>query len=245
MGLKEKIESNAVIFFLGTLLIGFLSGIGAYKAIIEIAKLEVISKTEINKLKDSNLQLNRQLSDIKSTSNNSEKIVKEYQSEIKDLNTAISNFQNEKTELNQKLRNTEEINNILNKNIAKYQAEINSLKKQLREKDKDLENEKKELMKEKSSELKKWESDLKVENDKLNQERAKIDNIKLAQRLMEQYLEECAHVDIRYQPFDAKFDENPMDYRKAISLLNALEAVAYKISDDNEFLEFVNSQRRM
>lgn len=44
MSLKEKIENNLVVFFLGALLTGFLVGVGAYKAILEIAQLDVVAE---------------------------------------------------------------------------------------------------------------------------------------------------------------------------------------------------------
>ena len=44
MGLKEQIENNAVIWFLGAVVASFLAGIGAYEGILRIAKLEVVSQ---------------------------------------------------------------------------------------------------------------------------------------------------------------------------------------------------------
>ena len=42
MGLKERIENNLVIWFLGALLTGFLSGVGTYEAVLRIAHLDVV-----------------------------------------------------------------------------------------------------------------------------------------------------------------------------------------------------------
>ncbi|UVC31687.1 hypothetical protein [Pantoea sp. SOD02] len=42
MSIKENIENNLIIWFLTSLLGGFLAGIATYKAIIEIAHLEVV-----------------------------------------------------------------------------------------------------------------------------------------------------------------------------------------------------------
>lgn len=42
MGLKEQIENHPVVWVLATLLVGFGAGIAAYKAILEIAQLEVV-----------------------------------------------------------------------------------------------------------------------------------------------------------------------------------------------------------
>jgi hypothetical protein len=44
MGLKEQVQNNAAIWFLGAIITGFLAGIGAYKGILQIAKSEVISQ---------------------------------------------------------------------------------------------------------------------------------------------------------------------------------------------------------
>ena len=44
MGLKERVENNAVIWFLGAIISGFLAGIGVYEGVLRIAKLEVISQ---------------------------------------------------------------------------------------------------------------------------------------------------------------------------------------------------------
>lgn len=40
MTLREKVENHPVVFFLGTLLVGFLGGLGCYQGILEIAHLE-------------------------------------------------------------------------------------------------------------------------------------------------------------------------------------------------------------
>lgn len=46
MNIRERIENNLVIVFLATLLTGFLAGIGAYEAILNIAHLKVISEAQ-------------------------------------------------------------------------------------------------------------------------------------------------------------------------------------------------------
>lgn len=43
--LKQRIENHPVIFFIGTLFVGFAAGISAYRAIMEIAELKTISKS--------------------------------------------------------------------------------------------------------------------------------------------------------------------------------------------------------
>ena len=44
MGLKERIEKNAAIWFLGAVFTGFAAGIGTYEGVLRIAKLEVVSQ---------------------------------------------------------------------------------------------------------------------------------------------------------------------------------------------------------
>lgn len=43
---KEQIENNLIIFFCGTIITGFITGIGAYKGILTIAELETINKKD-------------------------------------------------------------------------------------------------------------------------------------------------------------------------------------------------------
>jgi hypothetical protein len=57
MNLREQIENNLTVWLLSTLLAGFLAGIGAYKAIIEIAQLEVVSRQELHELRAEASQL--------------------------------------------------------------------------------------------------------------------------------------------------------------------------------------------
>ena len=47
MGLKQRIEDNPAIFFLGAIVAGFLAGIGAYDATLRIARLEVVSQSRL------------------------------------------------------------------------------------------------------------------------------------------------------------------------------------------------------
>jgi hypothetical protein len=51
MNFRERIENNIIIFFLATLLTGFIAGIGSYEAILNIAHLKIISETEYRQLK--------------------------------------------------------------------------------------------------------------------------------------------------------------------------------------------------
>ncbi|HEY2290884.1 MAG TPA: hypothetical protein VGM86_09310 [Thermoanaerobaculia bacterium] len=65
MSLKERVEENAVLWLLGFLVTGFLSGIGTYKTILEIAQLTVVPKSaevvglrrEVEKLRSENQRL--------------------------------------------------------------------------------------------------------------------------------------------------------------------------------------------
>ena len=47
MGLKERVENNAAVFFAGAIVAGFLAGIGAYQGIIKFAKLEIVSQNQL------------------------------------------------------------------------------------------------------------------------------------------------------------------------------------------------------
>src|SRR5437879_2294890 len=44
MGMKERIENNAIPWLPGTLATGFLAGIATYKSILEIAHLDVVAR---------------------------------------------------------------------------------------------------------------------------------------------------------------------------------------------------------
>lgn len=56
MNLRERIENNLTVWLLSTLTVGFLAGIGAYKAILEIAQLEVIPKVKLEQLQQASPQ---------------------------------------------------------------------------------------------------------------------------------------------------------------------------------------------
>ena len=45
MALKDTIENNPVVWTLGMLVAGFLAGIGTYKAVLEMADLQSVSKS--------------------------------------------------------------------------------------------------------------------------------------------------------------------------------------------------------
>jgi hypothetical protein len=50
--IREKIENNVVVWMLGTLLTGFLAGIGTYKGALEIMNLETIGKERLKQLEN-------------------------------------------------------------------------------------------------------------------------------------------------------------------------------------------------
>ena len=52
MSIKEKIENNLTVFFLGALFTGFLFGLGTYKSIVEIANLDTVRKGSYVKKED-------------------------------------------------------------------------------------------------------------------------------------------------------------------------------------------------
>lgn len=52
MPLKERIETNLVIWLLSMLLVGFLAGLGTYKGILEIAKLDTVPINDYIKKSD-------------------------------------------------------------------------------------------------------------------------------------------------------------------------------------------------
>ncbi len=52
-GIKEKIENNIVVWMLGTLLTGFLAGIGTYEGALKIMRLETVSKDRLKQLEAS------------------------------------------------------------------------------------------------------------------------------------------------------------------------------------------------
>ncbi len=52
-GIKEKIENNIVVWMLGTLLTGFVAGIGTYEGALKIMDLETINKDRLKTLETS------------------------------------------------------------------------------------------------------------------------------------------------------------------------------------------------
>jgi hypothetical protein len=54
MSLRDKIENDLAIWLIGVFAAGFTAGIGTYKTILEIAHLEVVSKSTLEKLESRN-----------------------------------------------------------------------------------------------------------------------------------------------------------------------------------------------
>ena len=52
-GIKEKVENNVAVWMLGTLLTGFLAGIGTYEGALNIMSLETISRDRLKQLEES------------------------------------------------------------------------------------------------------------------------------------------------------------------------------------------------
>lgn len=71
--IREKIEQNFTIWFLGTLITGFIAGISVYKGILEIAKLQVISTSNLENKAKRILELETKLEKAKSRINELEK----------------------------------------------------------------------------------------------------------------------------------------------------------------------------
>ncbi len=59
--IKEKIERNVTVWLLGTLLTGFLSGVGVYRGIQDMAGLSVESEAELEETKRRISELDRKL----------------------------------------------------------------------------------------------------------------------------------------------------------------------------------------
>lgn len=66
MTFKERVEANAVLWLLGCLLTGFLSGISAYRAVQEMAGLEPVSKSDYQDLQKRAKELESELAQAKS-----------------------------------------------------------------------------------------------------------------------------------------------------------------------------------
>ena len=57
MTLRERVENNAAVFFLATLVIGFLAGLGTYEAILRMADLAPTSRAEIARMRRDGVEL--------------------------------------------------------------------------------------------------------------------------------------------------------------------------------------------
>ena len=47
MGLSQRVKDNPVVFFLGAITAGFAAGIGAYDATLRVARLDVVSQSQM------------------------------------------------------------------------------------------------------------------------------------------------------------------------------------------------------
>jgi len=61
MGIRKSVEENVAVWLLGTLLAGFLAGIGTYKGIIEIAELTTVPKAKASLAEKKESQLRQQI----------------------------------------------------------------------------------------------------------------------------------------------------------------------------------------
>jgi hypothetical protein len=119
MKLKERIENNLIIFYFSALLIGFLSGIGSYKAIIEIAKLETVPKYKIEKLKDENEKL-KQKHDNEIRNKN--QLISKYESKIVSLESEITQLKIE----DKRIKRTSSKNTSKNTSLSTRHADKDS-----------------------------------------------------------------------------------------------------------------------
>lgn len=99
MKIEDKIKEKIVIWFLGTLLTGFISGIAVYETIIRISKLDVvrlgnyIKKEEFNNLKqkyDLLLNENRRLNKLKIKKQSTSSISKDKYKNLRRLEELIN-----------------------------------------------------------------------------------------------------------------------------------------------------------
>jgi len=59
MSFRERVENNAVVFFLTALVTGFLTGVGTYEAILRLAQLQVVPQTRFAELLEGDKELQR------------------------------------------------------------------------------------------------------------------------------------------------------------------------------------------
>lgn len=117
MNLKERIENNLAIFFIGTIIIGFTAGFGAYQAISEITKPEAVSNKEIIELKNEieekydtemiflKAEINELKNENQKLKNKNNELINDYRSEVEKLKTMLNQSEVEKKEfMNEKSR---------------------------------------------------------------------------------------------------------------------------------------------
>jgi len=130
MDFGEVIEKSPVIWFLGTLVTGFLAGLGTYRVIVAIAHLKIVTLTEYNALqaivqeneKDKTGEVDdRKLSDAESS------ILKELISESKGIEDAVAvyPFQTNLKKLGlPKLESSSSIGSLQEKGFVKLDKEM-------------------------------------------------------------------------------------------------------------------------
>jgi len=250
MNIKEKIENNLVIFFIGVMITGFISGVSAYKLILDILKSEVVSKKEnINLLKKQN-ELNYMLNEYKNKAKNYENEIKILKNEMdqheKKYISDTQNLLNENKILLAKIEKKkvkEQGQCIIEKKLIEkqYQTKIQTLKKKLDQKEINSNNLK--VLDERKHDLEQLEEKLLNEQKKLENEKKILSNQKLAQDYLDRYLSFYSHVDVSLEKSKTN-KKLHKEYQKAMALLNILESIAIKINNDNIYLDFVNKQKK-
>lgn len=82
MTLKERVEENVVLWLLGSLFTGFLSGIAAFRSIQEIGDLQPIPRSEYNSLKEKALQSDSLVTGLQQKLNATETQISKLQEQV-------------------------------------------------------------------------------------------------------------------------------------------------------------------
>jgi len=93
--LKERVENNPVVFFLGAILIGFLAGSGAYKAVLEISNQSTISKSTLDSLQQTIKTQDGQLNQLRSDVSDATKKLQGFSTQLDQERTENGKLQNE------------------------------------------------------------------------------------------------------------------------------------------------------
>ena len=65
MTLRDRVENNIGLWFLGAVCTGFLGGIAAYSAVLEMARLEVVSKRTVEEYEAGSEKVEGQLASLR------------------------------------------------------------------------------------------------------------------------------------------------------------------------------------